>query len=45
MYERNAVLNIDDNKHKKFTGRTNRRSERYNSKNYIFVKKICPEED
>lgn len=45
MYERNAVLNIDDNKHKKFTGRTNRRSERYNSKNYIFVKNICPEED
>ena len=45
MYGRNTVLNIDHNKHKKFTWRINRRSERYNSKNYIFVKNICPEED
>lgn len=45
MYGRNTVLNIDHNKHKKFTWRINRRSKRYNSKNYIFVKNISPEED
>lgn len=45
VYGRNVVLNIDDNKYKKFIGRINGRFERYNSKNYIFVKNICFEED